>query len=117
MKLSKLYDSKEFDPIRENIDVLFINLRPEVEEFQVDLFANYFNNKFRGIYLSKKEIFNIDRKFALFFSQDLSEKTELNHTDYLYLISNENKTLNLQNIYSTHPLLNRQLVNDIIRLR
>jgi protein SCO1/2 len=114
MKLSKLYDSKEFEKIRKDVEVIFVNLTPEVQTFQPELFAKFFNINFKGVYLTKREILNIDRNFALFFSQDLNEKTELNHTDYLYLIQNSNTTFFLKNIYSTHPLEEKKLINDII---
>jgi len=114
MKLSKLYDSKEFDGVIEDVEIIFVNLTPEVEAFQPDLFAKFFNTHFKGIYLTKREVLNIDRNFALFFSRDLNEKSELNHTDYLYLIKNSNNTFILKNIYSTHPLEEKKLINDII---
>lgn len=116
-ELSKLYDSKEFDSVREDVDVVFINLTPEIESLEADLFAKFFNEKFRGIYLSKKEILKIDRSFSLFFSQGISEKTELNHTDYLYLIQNSTMQLYLKNIYAPHPLEEKKLIDDIILLR
>ncbi len=116
-KLSSIYESKEFQSVQNDIDVIFVNLTPDVEEFQADLFAKFFNKNFKGVYLSKKELFAIDRKFAMFFSQSINEKSELNHTDYLYLIDNANDKKALKNIYSTHPLRKQQLINDIISLK
>ena len=117
IELSKLYESQDFDIIRKDVKIIFVNLTPEIEEFQADLFAKYFNDNFDGIYLSKKEILNLDRNFALFFSQDLSDKAALNRTDYLYLITNINNTPYLKNIYSTHPLTEKKLIDDIITLK
>lgn len=115
--LSNLYKSKNFKDIKNDIDVIFVNLTPEIEEFQPDLFAKFFNKEFKGIYLSRKEVLSIDRNFSLFFSQNLSEKTELNHTDYLYLITNTNDTLTLEKLYFTHPLQEQKLKDDIISLK
>jgi len=114
---STFYDSKEFAVIKDDVDILFVNLTPEIAEFQADLFAKYFNEKFKGIYLSKKELFSIDRNFSMFFSQSLSDKSELNHTDYLYLIKNTKQRLLLKNLYSIHPLEKEKLINDIISLK
>ena len=116
-KLSKVYESKDFELIKDDVEIVFVNLTPQIEEFQPDLFAKFFNKKFRGVYLSRKDILNIDRNFSLFFSQNLSEKTELNHTDYLYLITNTNNNLILKNLYFTHPLQKQKLKNDIISLK
>ena len=64
-----------------------------------DLFAKYFNKNFNGIYLSRKEILDIDRDFGVFFSRDLNEKTELNHTDHIYLILKSLESKVLKTLY------------------
>ena len=116
-KLNNLYKSKKFQDIKEDVEILFVNLTPEVQQFQPNLFAKYFNKDFKGIYLSKKETLNIDRNFGVFFSRDLSEETELNHTDYIYLIDNYSNSKILKNIYTTHPLNKIKLINDIMLLK
>ena len=103
-EINTLYQSKEFKNIKNDVEILFVNLTPEVEISQPDLFAKYFNKNFNGIYLSRKEILNIDRDFGVFFSRDLNEKTELNHTDHIYLILISLDSKVLKNIYTTHPL-------------
>lgn len=116
-EMSKMYESKEFEEIKESVDFVFVNLTPEVEAFQPDLFAKYFNNTFKGVYLSKSELFSMDRKFELYFARSLSDNSELNHTDNLYLIENNPKTKVLKSIYSTHPLKRKKLIDDIILLK
>lgn len=116
-KFSTLYNSREFDNFRNEIDVYFVNLKPEIEVFQADLFAKYFNDDFKGVYLSRRELLNIDRTFGLFFSKDLNNETELNHTDYIYLIHNSKEKKLLKSIYSNHPLNNQKLISDIISLQ
>lgn len=116
-KFSTLYNSTEFDYIRNEIDVYFVNLKPEIEVFQANLFAKYFNDDFKDVYLSRRELLNIDRAFGLFFSKDLNDDTELNHTDYIYLIDNSKEKKLLKSIYSNHPLNNKQLISDIISLQ
>ena len=116
-ELNNLYESKEFKKIQRDTEILFINLTPEVQEFQPDLFAKYFNEGFKGIYLSRKETLSIDRNFGVFFSRDLNEETELNHTDYVYLIDNSKKKMILKNIYTAHPLHKLKIINDIMVLK
>lgn len=113
-ELDDLYKSKEFDTIKKSVDIFFVNLTPEVETFQPDLFAKYFNENFNGVYLSRKGTLSIDRNFGLFFSRDLTEKTELNHTDHIYLIDNRTDIKILKNIYTTHPLNKMKVIHDII---
>jgi len=112
-KLNNLYESKKLNDIRKDIDVLFVNLTPEVENSEPNLFAKYFNKNFKGIYLSKKEVLQIDRGFGVYFSKDLSDETELNHTDHIYLIQNKKNTKILKKIYSSHPLRMDAIINDI----
>lgn len=115
--MNNLYQSKEFKNIKDDVEILFVNLTPEVEISQPDIFAKYFNQNFNGIYLSRKEILNIDRDLGVFFSRDLNEKTELNHTDHIYLIENSLKSKILKNIYTTHPLNKLKIINDIMILK
>lgn len=116
-EMSKMYESKEFEELKESVDFVFVNLTPEVEAFEPDLFAKYFNNDFKGVYLSKSELFSMDRNFELYFARSLSDNSELDHTDNLYLIENNSKTKVLKSIYSTHPIKRKKLIDDIILLK
>ncbi|MDD5373055.1 MAG: SCO family protein [Sulfurimonas sp.] len=116
-EMAKLYESKEFEEVKDSVDFLFVNLTPEVEEFQPDLFAKYFNKNFKGVYLSKRELFAIDRNFELYFARSLNDETELNHTDNIYLIQNDKESKVLKSIYSTHPLKIKKLIDDIIQIK
>lgn len=113
-QLSRLYESEEFKTLKEDTDVFFINLTPNITPDQPDLFAKFFNKNFKGIYLSKREVLNIDKNFGLFFSEDLQDATELNHTDYLYLVQTKSDTKLLKSIYFTHPLRSEKLIDDMI---
>ena len=113
-KLSDLYESDTFKELQKDTDIFFVNLTPNTEPKQVDIFAKFFNQNFKSVYLSKRELLQLDRTFDLFFSDDLSETTELNHTDYLYLIDNTKKLKHLKSIYFTHPLRNKKLIDDMI---
>ncbi|MBU1658943.1 SCO family protein [bacterium] len=115
-ELSNLYESEEFKDIKSSVDIFFINLTPEVEEHQPNLFAKYFNKDFKGIYLSRKNVLNIDRNFDVFFASSLNDQAELNHTDHIYLLQNNLDSKILKYIYSTHPLKTKKLIHDIIQI-
>ena len=113
-KLDDFYDSKEFVPYKRSVGLNFVNLMPELESHQPDSFAKSFNPQFIGRYLSHKELMNIDRTLGVFFSKNLSQPDEIDHSDHLYLIKREkNGTLILKSIYTMHPLNRELLVHDI----
>lgn len=117
-QLDKLYDSKEFEPYNDKVDLMFVNLMPELELNQPELFAKSFNPRFKGVYLSQKELMNIDRELGVFFSKSMREPTEIDHSDNLYLIEKQKDgMLILKSIYSMHPLNYEMLINDISKLR
>ena len=113
--LSMMYNSDNFASIKESTDIIFVNLTPEVEEFQPQLFAQYFHESFIGVYLTKVELQQIDRAFGVFYSKSLTEQNGLNHTDHIYYITNSEKQI-LKNIYPSHPLNRKKLIDDIIEI-
>lgn len=113
-RVDEMYSSAPFIPLHDKLGVLFVNLMPELEPHQPDQFAKSFNPGFEGVYLSQKELMTIDRDFNLFFSKSLSDKTEINHSDYLYLVRRTPMgELILVNIYMTHPLNSEMILKDI----
>ena len=114
--IATLYESQEFKEIKDKVDVIFVNLKPEVGKDEPDLFAKSFDSDFKGVYLSKAEIQNIDRGFGISFSDDLEDKTQLNHSDNLYLIQNSAKGKLLRKIYFLHPLNSISLTKELIEL-
>ncbi|MDP3587698.1 MAG: SCO family protein [Sulfuricurvum sp.] len=116
--LDNFYDSQSFESLKESVGFVFINLMPEVERSQPDAFAKSFNPKFEGFYLTQKELMSIDREFNVFFSKSLRDVTEINHSDYVYLVQRkQNGDLILKNIYATHPLNRELIITDIDRLQ
>lgn len=114
-ELNKLYDSNELK--KENIELVFVNLMPELKPDQPDIFAKSFNPSFRGVYLTQKELMRIDRELGIFFSKSIKDTTEIDHSDNLYLIKKQKDgTLILKSIYSMHPLKSDVLINDIEKL-
>lgn len=117
-QLSDLYDSDEFTPVKSYVAFSFVNLMPESESNQPELFAKSFNQKFEGVYLTQKELMGVDREFSLFFSKSLSDDTEMDHSDHLYLLQRQkNGALLLKNIYTTHPLKKEMIIKDILQLQ
>lgn len=117
-QLDEFYDSKLFQADKSRVGVYFINLMPQLESHQPEQFAKSFNPKFEGIYLSQKELMNIDRELGIFFSKSLSIPDEIDHSDNLYLVQRQkNGTLVLKSIYTMHPLNRELLLKDIAELR
>ncbi|WP_373002445.1 SCO family protein [Sulfurimonas sp.] len=115
-RLNSLYESEVFKTVREDVDVVFVNLTSEVEEHQPDLFAKFFNPAFKGVYLSRRETLDIDRTFGLFFSRSIADKTKVDHTDFLYLVQNTSDLQILKSMYSIHPLNKEKIIEDIKQL-
>lgn len=113
-QLDNFYDSAQFASLKPYVGFSFVNLMPELKPDQPDLFAKAFNADFKGIYLSQKELMQIDRQFSLFFSKSIANPAEIDHSDHLYLLQwQRNGTLVLKNIYSTHPLNQDAIIADI----
>ena len=116
--LNTFYESKGFAPLKPFVAFSFINLIPELESNQPEMFAKSFNPEFKGIYLSQKELMTVDRDFALFFSKSLRDVGEIDHSDHLYLIERQkNGSLILKNIYTMHPLNKDIIIKDILKLQ
>ena len=117
-QLDDFYDSKPFESHKSDVGFNFINLMPEVEPHQPDIFAKSFNPNFSGVYLSQQELMHIDRELGLFFSKNLTSPSEIDHSDNLYLVKREkNGTLTLRAIYTMHPFNRELLIEDIAELR
>lgn len=112
--LARFYQSKEFAPYGPTIDLVFVNLLPEVSQEQPDQFAKGFNAKFIGVHLSPKELQSLDKELSVYFAKQKGEAFELDHSDFVYLIRrNPDKSLSLVNIYMTHPFDGAFVVRDL----
>ena len=114
-KLNKIYMSEVLKDKQNDFQIVFVNLTPKVEPQQADLFAKAFNDSFKGLYLTQEELFSIDRKFSVYFSDGLFDKSELTHTDYIYLIQQDKpQRYILKNMYTNNPLHEKVLTEDIL---
>lgn len=112
--LAKFYQSKEFTLYEPKVDLVFVNLLPEVSQEQPDLFAKSFNGKFIGVHLSPKELQSLDKELSVYFAKQKGEAFELDHSDFVYLIKrNPDKSLSLVTIYMTHPFDGAFVVRDL----
>lgn len=117
-QMSNFYNSEEFTPLKSYVAFSFVNLMPELDPNQPELFAKSFNPKFEGVYLTQKELMGVDREFGLFFSKSLRDDTEMDHSDHLYLLQRQkNGVLLLRNIYTTHSLKKKMIIKDILQLQ
>ena len=112
--LAQFYRTKEFAPYEPMIDLVFVNLLPEVSQEQPDQFAKAFNPQFIGVHLSPKELQSLDKELSVYFAKQKGEVFELDHSDFIYLIKrNSDKSLSLVNIYMTHPFDGAFVVRDL----
>lgn len=113
-RLNAFYSSRAFDPYRNEVGFVFVNLMPEIQPDQPEKFAHFFNPAFEGIYLESRELMEIDRTLGVYFSKSLNDPLELDHSDYIYLIrKDKGGRLVLLNIYMTHPLNQKLVLDDL----
>jgi protein SCO1 len=111
--LAQLNRKLEGSAATEEVGIVFVNLRPEVEPEQADAFARGFDPDFEGIYLTRSQLMNLDRELGVFFSAALGDETEINHSDHLYLIRREGGKTILKAIYPTHPIDQERIRLDL----
>lgn len=98
---------------KKDLSVYFVNLLDESNEEQVKRFSSYFNNDFKGVYLSKKEKINIFNNLNINYSKSLSDKLEINHSGYLYLLEKKEQNYYQKYIYTTRPFNEELIINDL----
>lgn len=113
-ELKNMYRSRAWQKFNAEVEVVFINLIPQMQPSIVNPFAKSFDVDFKGVYLNRKNLTKIEREFRLFFSASIFDKEVVNHTDHIYLINNSRRiSRTLYAIYPTHPLNKEQLTEDI----
>jgi len=101
-----------------NVKVYFINLLDNLDQNLPQLFAEHFNENFKGIYLDKKELLKVTSQLNVVFSKSLVDKYELNHAGYLYILQKDdtNNGYKQKYIYTTRPFKQNIIVEDINKL-
>ncbi|OHE07561.1 MAG: hypothetical protein A2513_01845 [Sulfurimonas sp. RIFOXYD12_FULL_33_39] len=116
-QLNNIFLSNEAKNLKDKASIVFVNLIPQIDSEQPQLFASFFNKDFIGLHLSKKDLYAVDRKFGLFYSAGVSNEDGLSHSDFIYLLKKQNDTKTvLKNIYMTHPINSKELIKDIKEL-
>ncbi len=99
-----------------SLQVIFINLLSELEPSSVDIFAKSFDKDFKGKYLNKQEIYKISREFKVYFSPSLTNKYELSHTAYVYLLLKDKHSYNMKYIYTSYPPQKEEILKDLLEV-
>lgn len=114
--LNTFYSSDAFSKFEPSVDLIFVNLLPQLSPEQPDQYVKSFNPKFIGVYLTQQQIAGIDKELNLYLSNRADEAFELDHSDHVYLIKREkNGDLMLINTYTTHPLNQALILDDLAK--
>lgn len=116
-RLNVIYSSPNLKEVKSSSAFVFVNLTPQIASNMPQIFVDGFNKEFIGIHLSKRQLLSIEREFALFYSDGIADKTEMTHSDFIYLIKREKGKFVLKNAYMTHPLKEEALISDIKSVR
>lgn len=112
--LKKFYLSEEFKPYQSKTDFVFVNLLPKVDKALPDQFAKTYHKDFYGVHLSEAELAKLDKELQLFFTKDDGKTLDIDHSDHIYVIQRlQNGTFKLVNLYTTHPLREEFIINDL----
>ena len=103
---------------RSKVKVYFINLLDSSDKELPQLFAQYFNENFIGMYLDKKEIQELVNQMRITTTTSLSDSEELNHSGHLYVLVKDDKNSNYKQkyIYTTRPFDKSIIIEDINNL-
>lgn len=88
----------------------FVNLNSSQPAEWVDPFAKHFHQDFKGIYLSKEELSQIEHDFNLAVMQI---DDTISHSSNLYLMVREDNAYRLKRIYISHPFALEQILKDL----
>ena len=98
-----------------SVSVYFVNLLDSSDKELPQLFAQHFNEKFIGVYLSKKEIQELIKQIRVTTTVSMADTGELNHSGHLYVLLKNSKNIGYKQkyIYTTRPFKESAIVNDI----
>ena len=84
-EMAALYDSLTPEQ-QAGTGVLFINIKPHVDQEQSRLFSRSFHPAFQGVSLEEKTLQRIMRTFSARYSPSLGKAGEFDHTGFLYIL-------------------------------
>ena len=101
----------------EKIAVYFISLLEE-DSYTTQAYARYFNSKFYGLSLPKKELQKLKEKLRVQTTNSLSDAKEINHAGHLYILKKDGTkdSFSQKYLYTTRPLNVKVIAKDIKEL-
>ena len=109
---------EEINEIYKNLDnkkfsFYFINLLENTQKQNVELFAKSFNEKFKGVYLEKKELKSVIETLRVKVLPSLVDKYELDHSSFLYVLKKHKDAYKQISIYTARPFKKQIIINDL----
>lgn len=115
-EIADVYQQYKKQSKRNDLVVLFINLRTDQSTAQADKFAKSFNPDFNGVTPSAKELQKLMRLFDAHASAGLRDKDKINHTPFLYYVHKDaNRYDYLLNIYIKTPYDKTLILKDLTK--
>lgn len=111
-ELSSMYKSLDHTKIK----VYFLNLLKIIDPDLPNLFATSFDKTFKGIYLNDKQLQRVTKQLNLVYTRSLTDKYELNHSGYLYVLVKDKDRYRLKYIYTTRPFNQKLIIKDLNNL-
>jgi len=102
--------------IKERIGVEFLDISAPFDKELPNEFAKFFNEEFKGIYLSLDKVRDYTKPFSVYFSKSLTDELEYDHTSHIYLVKRNGTKKELRYIYNSYPYDFEQLTIDIKEL-
>jgi len=113
--INKFYNTLD-NKIKVKVGVKFLDISVPYDKTLPLRFAKFFNNNFKGVYLSKYVLRDYTKAFNVFFSKSLLDDTGYDHTANLYLLKRDKNGKYLRYIYSAYPYDFKQITLDIEEL-
>lgn len=110
--LSKIYKGFE-EPVKKRVGVEFLDISRPQDKMLPQVFAGYFHQDFKGIYLNDVVLRKYTKEFSVYFSKSLMDENEFDHTAHLYIVKRDGLKKTIRYIYNTYPYDEMQIKKDI----
>lgn len=99
----------------ENLSVLFVNLENRHSTGVADKYAQFYSQKFNGVTYGKSDLNSMLKQFRASYSRGMSNKNEIYHSKFLYLVQkNNNGEYFVKQIYIHSPFNKEKVINDLV---
>lgn len=113
--LATFYQSLD-EKTKQRVGIEFLDISNPENSALPNEFARYFHKDFKGIYLDPLVIREYTKAFKVYFSQNLFDETEFDHSSNLYLLKKDKDQKILRYIYTSFPFDFKQIKLDIEEL-